>query len=182
MNQKLGTFLFSFLLLLVFSCGDHPFKQEISEVNQLKTELDSIESVFKTLDYEDAVAKNHQVRSDAEELKMYARNYPEAFDVELGTLIDDLKVASKAYGQIEKSHATTLEEIKISKKQLDQLKQDLNNNVISIEEGQQYLKTEKDLMRKLKTKVTHLKQNSRIGVVKYDLQLELINDFKSRQN
>ena len=182
MNRRLPFFFLLIASLALFSCGEEPFKAELKQIDQLHRQIDSIEVVFKSLDLEDAVAKGVQIRQDAQALKMYAENYPEAFTSELGTLIDDLRAANKVYGSIEKNHAKMAAEIKYSRKQLEHLKGDYKKHKFKLEEGRNHFQTEKKAIKELVMNIDQLKLNSKIGVVKYDRQLDLINDYKSRQN
>lgn len=170
------------ILLNLNSCTEHPYSSEIKQVAALQSQLDSLNDVFRTLDLEDAVLKGIQIKEDAEELKMYIRNYPEAMTTEIGTLIDDLKAAGKTYGTIEKGHSQLREDLFTSKKQLKNLKADLQKNILVREKVQDYMISEKKSMKVLVKNVGQMKLNSNIGVVKYDNQLELINDIKTRQN
>jgi len=169
-------------VLALFSCEEQPFRSELKEITKLQNQIDSIEIVFNTLNLEDAVVKGVKIRQDAQELKMYVENYPEAFSRELGTLIDDLKTANKVYGSIEKNHVKMAEEIKFSRNQLKGLKADYKKNKFKLEEGRKHFISEEKAVKELIKNIDQLKLNSKIGVVKYDRQLDLINDYKSRQN
>lgn len=170
------------LLLGLSSCSEHPFKKELAEIERLQVQTDSIDAVFKTLDVEDATLKGVQIKEDLEALIMYVRNYPEAMTTETGTLLDDLKAAGKTYGSIEKNHGKLREELFNTKKQLKNLRKDLNDNLLAPEMAMEYLSSEKKAVKLLIKNIGQLKQNAKIGVVKYDRQLELINDLKTRQN
>ena len=154
----------------------------MSEIEGLQIQTDSIDSIFKTLDLEDATLKCIQIKEDGDALKMYVRNYPEAMSTEIGTLIEDLRAAGKTYGSIEKNHARLREELFNTKKQLKNLKKDLNANLLDPKAAMEFLVSEKKAVKLLIKNIGVLKQNSKIGVVKYDRQLELINDIKARQN
>ncbi|NND77581.1 MAG: hypothetical protein HKN39_05310 [Flavobacteriales bacterium] len=170
------------LLLALSSCSEHPFANEMKEVERLQVQTDSIDAIFKTLDVEDATLKAMQVKEDVEELKMYVRNYPDAMTTEIGTLLDDLKAAGKTYGSIEKNHGKLREELFTTKKQLRNLKKDLKDNLLDPKVATEYISSEAKAVKMLIKNIGQLKQNSKIAVVKYDRQLELINDIKTRQN
>lgn len=154
----------------------------MQEIDRLNAQLDSIEVVFQSIDLEKAVANNVQVEQDANALKMYAENYPDAFESKLGVLIDELKIAKKVFSQIEKNHGQLKEEISYSRKQLKNLKGDLKKNNLKLETGQDYFANENKAISDLIKSVSMMKQNEKIGVVKYEAQLELIEDYKKRQN
>jgi len=182
LNMHLNKSLVLSIYFFLVSCGPHPFHSELNEIDRLNTQLDSLETVFNSIDLERAVASNVKVEQDANALKMYVNNYPEAFDKKIGVLIDELGFAKKAFSRIEKNHGNLKEEINYSKKQLQDLKADLNNNNLSAEKGKEYLQKEKKAIDELRKNISLMKQNEKIGVVKYESQLELIEDYKKRQN
>lgn len=163
---------------LFFGCAEHPYKTELDDINDLELVLDSAKTIFNSIDLENVVVTKAKIEDDRNLLINYVNDNPDSMSTQIGTLIDDLRIALKNLKKMESNQGQLKKQISYSTQQLFNLRNDLKNNVLKAEDAGKYVRDEKKAITSLKKAVDQMKHYSHLGVLKYENNKELIDSLK----
>jgi len=141
-----GILPLSFLIVLFITCNNPDRSSEIAKIDSLYTVLDTIAVNLKEVDTAGIKTRNTEYWDNINEIK---KNYN-------GTPGDTAWTIVTQYGGIKKTFKKFLfnyhfweKEIAFSKEQLDSLKYDVENNLITKEDFKKYFKGEEEAVNSL---------------------------------
>ncbi len=145
--------LYIFLLYVVFtSCGKE--NEHTQKINSLLILIDSCEKVYQQIDTGFIKQSSQQVKDLTTQ---YKQIITDSLDKSMILKTQSMNVLNTSLSRFMKSYLSGLNEFEYSRKQLEDLKKDIQNHVIVSEDIVKYLKTEEDAILKLKQYVHDLK-------------------------
>ena len=166
-------------LLLIFSCNNTN-KKEIDEIDELLEIINKTENKLLALDTAKIFESKRQIVLD---FKNYTQ-FTDTIKKEEALRIDDIFGTKKKFIRIHKYYTSILENLNYSKLQLNALKTDLNNELLSKEVFLDYLNSEKNALDELLTKFNKSTTNFEEAIAKYKIDrtevLQLIENRRKR--
>jgi hypothetical protein len=118
------------LMLMLFSCGTR-YTKEIAKVDSLQVVLGKIDTVFNTLD-------SARIGQIAKEIKLnlifLQNNCSDTISEEMAEFLDEYNSVSETLELVNKRLSEMAIELKNSKKQLADLRSDLEHNILKAEQ------------------------------------------------
>lgn len=150
----------------LFACNSTPYTEEIEEARSLIESLDSASTELAQID-----TSGYRNASKAYAVKVgyiqnqYA-NAGDTIDRELAEILTGYKELKKPYQQFVSKYETTQKEIEFSRKQLKNLKYDMEKASLDTQMVAEFMQTERDAVQKVITSVEQLKNSKSVTKVK----------------
>ncbi len=135
--MKLKVLLIVIFSSLLVACGNQ-YQKEIAEVDGLLTMVNEIEKTVLSVDTSKAFETQRQIIKDLK----YIESLNDTLDKETAFLLGDFYSDKKKIDRFYSNYHVIINQIDISKKQLNNLKQDLNNGLVSSEKFKDYYSAE----------------------------------------
>ena len=164
--------------MMIISCSDHPYQSELDEIEDLELILDSARNSYSSIDLEEIVIVKSNIEADRNSLINYVNDNADSASTQIGTLIDDLRIALKYLKKLEGNRSQIEEQILYSTDQLSNLEHDLKNNVLRANDVDSYMKDERVAIKSLKKAIDEVKHYSSLGVLKYERNKTMIDSLK----
>lgn len=147
--------------LSILSCGN-PNKKEIADVEALYTVIDNTEKLLLAVDTAAVFSAKRQMDKDITALNEYVDtlNKEEAFR------LDDIFGAKKRLNSLTKNYSRFINQIKFSKNQLNNLKQDLQNDLMTKEAFKNHYAMEEDQLMMLDKQINKAIDNIDVAIEK----------------
>ncbi len=169
--------LILFTLLLGFVACKNAYEKEIGEVEGLITMVDELEKAVLSVDTSKAFAAKRKMAMDIKAID----NLNDTLDRETAFRLDELFKDKKVIFRFNTNYTSILDQIEYTKKQLADLKQDLNNGLITKEEFDTYYAIEHSSIMDLNTQINKSVAGVEEAVQAYELFKgdidKLINDL-----
>ncbi len=172
------------LILIVIGFGivscESPNKKEITEVESLlKRALESEKSLL-SLDTARVFATNRMMKEDFASLNKFT----DTLKKEEAFRIADIFGSKKKFVRLNSNYSNFLSQLEITKTQLNNLKRDLENDLIKKEQYLEYYNSENNVLIDLISKVNKYSNGIETAIGKYELErpelLEILNKRKLR--
>ncbi len=141
--------LLSLIIGLGFSSCKNAFEKEISEVENLLTDVNEIEKSLLAVDTAKVFSTKRQMEKDLQEIN----KIKDTLTREEAFRIDELFSSKKRIFKLSEKYADFLGQIDFSKKQLMNLKQDLENGLMTKEDFAKNFSVEQTSVTELKNKI-----------------------------
>jgi len=154
------------LSLALFACNSTPYTEEIQDAKSLIDTLNLAEKELATIDtsgYRDA-SKGYAVKVGYIQ-KTYMNN-GDTINRKLAEILTGYKELKKPYQQFISKYETTQQEIEFSRKQLKNLKYDMERASLDSQMVADFMETERDAVQKITTAVEQLKNSKSVTKVK----------------
>ena len=161
-------------------CGNNAFQKEITEVEGLLNQVKETEKTLLSIDTSRVFAANKLINADFKNFTQYSDTLTKVDALRVGKIFG----SKKKFSRISKSYGFFVNEIIKCKKQLNNLKADLENGLVKKEQFSIYINTEKNAYNGLMHKINKSTGNFEEAIGKYELErpelLELIEKRKAR--
>jgi len=169
------------LVATIFSCRNS-FEAEHQQIVDLQTTIDEAEKVLLAID---TVETFTMVREFKQELWRFGAKY-DSLDKEAAFKMADYYANKKSLYFLYDNYAVFVKEIDLSRKQLLNLKKDLDNNIIDQKKFEEYLITEKNMIVSLDEKIKNSAKSivismDRIKASKVEVK-EILKKYKKEQD
>lgn len=178
---KMKNYILVFLLVgLSFAACNNPYEKEIGEVDALLSIVDETEQILLSVDTARVFAAKRQLEQDFEEFTKYADTLEkkEAFK------IADIFAGKRNLNHLARDYAIFSQQLDISRKQLENLKQDLKNDLIKKENYKTYYVSEQKAIMELNHKIKASVDGIETIIGKYELDrpelLKIIEQKKQK--
>ena len=170
-----------FLIIgLAFNACKNPNEKEIADVKALIVSVEDSEKFLFAVDTSKVFSFKRQMEKDL----MNFNSIQDTLTKEEAFKVGDIFASKKRLFRLESNYPELIREIEFSKKQLNNLKQDLENQVMKKEDFKLNFATEKAAVKDLEGKINKSIQNIEVDLQKYELDreelLELIEKRKQR--
>lgn len=174
-----------FALIFLSGCNNNEFETEIKSVNNLIEKLDSAEAIFNEID-----TAHYQVIADtiSSNLNWITRSYKQSNDTmdrETAMFISDYRGSNKVFTKMDNTYSEISAEIEFSKKQLQELKHDLEEEALTAILANKYLVQEGEAVRAIMQSVSSLSiglKRSDEAVVKHTAKMDSLKSARSVNN
>jgi len=148
-------------MIIVFTACKNEMSKEIGEVDGLITMVNEIEKTVLSVDTAKAFQAKRQISNDLQLIE----NLGDTLDKESAFILDDYYSGKKRLYRFYNNYKDFIVQIDYSKKQLDNLKQDLNNGIVTKENFKEYYMLEHASLMDLNSKV-----NKSVGGIEEAIQ------------
>ncbi|MBL4669315.1 MAG: hypothetical protein JKY30_08640 [Flavobacteriales bacterium] len=163
---------------LGFTACNTPNEKEIGEVDALLSIVDETEKLFLSIDTARAFAAKRILEVDLAEFNKYA----DTLKKEEAFKIADIFGGKRTLYRLVSNYPGFTQQLEMSKKQLTNLKKDLENNLINKENYTSYYGSEQKAIMDLNNKISNAIAGLETVIGKYELDrpelLEIIEDKK----
>ncbi|MCB9224425.1 MAG: hypothetical protein R2780_06165 [Crocinitomicaceae bacterium] len=133
--------LLALVLSLFSACSpSSKYKAEIAQIDSCLTMLDSLEEVFNGIEFDSLTLMVNHVKANEDSIHKYY--YPDTLSREIGMRMTECKGIRKQLQNREVQKETFTNEFPATRKQLNNLKSDITNGVLSEEKVKQYVEVE----------------------------------------
>ena len=164
----------------VFTGCSNENQVEIEQVETLLSLVEEAEKEILTIDTSNVFSMKRQMVKDFKEYTQFT----DTISKKEALRVDDIFGSKKKFIRITKKYNSFIIKIKHSKEQLNHLRTDLENEIISKEDFLTYYESEKTAFNALKLQLTKSTGNFKVAIAKYDLErkelLELIENRRQR--
>ena len=167
--MKASNYIISSLVALCFlitSCSSNKFSKQITQIDSLNVVLDSSFSKLNSLDT--SVVQSYYLKY-SDNIKLIRNNFKEKEkeDEEIWSIITRYGMIKKPLRDFKKNFVKYSKEISISHKQLNDLKSDIKNNILTKDQIIQYIKEESEFVKYINVSVSGLMENTKIYFNQY---------------
>lgn len=161
------------------ACKDASITQKITEVERMQQQVDSCNTIFKTIDNESI--KTYQAEAK-EQLEFLAKNYKDTANFENARYIDVYNSNWKLMGKLLKGHKRLGDEIVYSQSQLKKLHHDVENALFSDSTYQKYAQGEAIAVSKIIKTTSTLKEWEKHSVNRFNGMHQPIDSVINKLN
>lgn len=138
----------SILMLGTVSCNPaSKYQAEIAEIDSCLALVDSLEEEYKGIEFDSLRLMVKHVLDNEDSIKKYYM--PDTISLEVGTKMSECKGVRKSLGNLDLQKESFDFEFPESRKQLENLKSDITNGVLSEEKVKQFVEEEKKAVNDL---------------------------------
>ena len=152
---------FVLLMLLVFtSCKQTSYKAEITTIDSLLVELDTLDLIHRRIDTTDFATFR---KTFTDNISYVQQAYTEGKDTmpkNVAMLMSEYRVLKKPAKGLHKKYTKTAEELKFAKRQLADLRHDLQNNLLDSVFVEEMLIEERQAVKSVSSSLEELKISS----------------------
>lgn len=177
-TNKLLTISLIFSIILLFglsSCTSESDKLKVSQIEVISSRLEAVVTLYSEIDINKVDTSYKTLLFNIYEINSLKIN-PE------DKLIFDYGILKKGFKEFIKSHDITLKELENCRNQINTLKEDVSNGLLSDEEFELYLKHEGNASQSLRVRMTYYHNRISSIMEKFDSlnpQVEIIIDSVS---
>ena len=167
-------------LLIIFgflSCQTNTNKERISKVDSVFHRMELVADVFLEIDTSKITNDYHTILRNIDKVNSLGTSNNQELLIQYGTL-------KKSFKEFVKKSPNTFKELEECRTQLNNLKQDIENNKITDNEFELYLKQEADASQNIRVQMSyyHERINSQIVLFeKLNPEIEILIDSLSKQ-
>lgn len=161
---------FTIIICLGFTACKNAMEKEIGEVDGLISMVDEIEKAVLSVDTSRAFSAKRQISADLAQIEAFA----DTLDKETAFRLDDYYYGKKKMYRFASHYNEFINQIAYAKKQLNNLKQDINNGVVDKDKFDGYYNVEQASIMELSSKVNKSVNGIEVAIQKLELDREEI--------
>lgn len=138
-----------FALFALSSCNQNPHAKRIEVVDSLQTALNNVALAFDSIDYDRHFQNRADMMKDIERIEGYFRMKQDTMPRDLALQLSEYRLVWKGYKRMAGEYEKVVEELALTRDQLNTLKEDLENNAINEPLAKRFLQEELAVMSNL---------------------------------
>jgi chromosome segregation ATPase len=169
-------FLITFIVALIHGmsgCGVSENDKLIAKIDSLKNVLSKKDSIFKTIKLEETYKIIEQTKKEVD----YIKSHYDTLSKEQAMAVSDYYRSQRSLDKMLKSIEDIQKEILLTQNQLDDLKVDVRNRVITLEEFYAYYNSEQEAVKRVEEALQNIQQWNETGLKRHKELREKIKDL-----
>ncbi len=159
-------FLLTFIIALIHGmsgCGPSENDKLIAKIDSLKNVLSQKDSIFKTIRLEETYKIIEQTKKEVD----YIKSHYDTLSKEQAMAVSDYYQSQRSLDKMLKNIEDIQKEILITQTQLDDLKVDVSNKLITLEEFYAYYNSEADAVKRVEESLENIRQWNETGLKRH---------------
>lgn len=176
-NFLVVVLLFGAINALLTSCGDSRYAGEIVRIDSLNITLDSCELVLDSLDMDKISKVTDNVMGDLNDVQRIMIEQEGTLDKPTLMKLSQYYAINSGLRKFKKNHEKVTGEIEFTRKQLKDLKETLESNLVKPDKATEYLKKETEVVRECALLVEKMVIGITFAVNFYDENFDRVEEL-----